>query len=48
MYWKALQLQNLLVTVKYPEMVARMLPYFKDGRIPEFGKKNFWFCEGEG
>jgi len=43
MYWKSLKQQNLPVTIKYPEMVAEMLPHFTNNEIPEFGKDNLWF-----
>lgn len=43
MYWKSVKQQNLPVTIKYPEMIARMIPYFEDKDIPEFGKNNLWF-----
>jgi hypothetical protein len=43
MYWKSSKQQNLPVTIKYPEMIAKMMPYFKDKQIPEFGKNNLWF-----
>lgn len=43
MYWKSLRQQNLPVTIKYPEMVAQIAPYFEDPGIPPFGKRNLWF-----
>lgn len=43
MYWKSVRQQNLPVTIKYPEMVAEMLPHFTGNEIPEFGKDNLWF-----
>jgi len=43
MYWKSVRQQNLPVTIKYPEMVAEMLPYFEGNEIPEYGKNNLWF-----
>ena len=43
MYWKSVRQQNLPVTIKYPEMVAEMLPYFEGNEIPEYGKDNLWF-----
>lgn len=42
-YWKSVRQQNLPVTIKYPEMVAEMLPHFDGNEIPEFGKDNLWF-----
>jgi hypothetical protein len=43
MYWKSVKQQNMPVTVKYPELVAKMFPYFKNNDIPDFGKTNLWF-----
>ncbi|MFY0673981.1 MAG: hypothetical protein JXQ87_11275 [Bacteroidia bacterium] len=43
MYWKSLRQQNLPVTIKYPEMVAQIAPYFNSPEIPPFGKRNLWF-----
>lgn len=43
MYWKSVKQQNLPVTIKYPAMVAEMLPYFNGNEIPDFGKENLWF-----
>jgi hypothetical protein len=45
MYWKSISQQNLPVTTLYPEMVARIYPYFDDDNIPEFGKSNLWICK---
>lgn len=43
MYWKSISQQNLPVTTIYPEMVAKIFPYFDREELPEFGKKNLWF-----
>ena len=43
MYWKSVSQQNLPVTIKYPEMVAEIYPYFKYDKLPEFAKENLWF-----
>lgn len=42
-YWKSVTQQNLPVTIKYPEMVAQIFPYFESSAMPEFGKENLWF-----
>ena len=43
-YWKSVKQQNLPVTIKYPEMVASIAPYFSNGNIPiGIGKDNLWF-----
>ena len=43
MYWKSVRQQNLPVTIKYPEMVAQIFPFFEGDKIPDFGKNNLWF-----
>jgi hypothetical protein len=43
MYWKSVRQQNLPVTIKYPEMVAQIAPYFEGNDIPHYGKNNLWF-----
>lgn len=43
MYWKSVRQQNLPVTIKYPEMIAKIAPHFDGDDIPEFGKDNLWF-----
>lgn len=43
-YWKSVKQQNLPITIKYPEMVASMAPYFSNGTIPAtIDKDNLWF-----
>ena len=43
MYWKSFKQQNIPVTIKYPEMIARIAPYLDGKIIPDFGKDNLWF-----
>lgn len=43
MYWKSVSQQNLPVTTIYPEMVAEIIPHFKEHHLPEFGRNNLWF-----
>lgn len=43
MYWKSLSQQNLPVTIKYPEMIAEIAPYFAGKDIPPYGKDKLWF-----
>jgi hypothetical protein len=43
MYWKSVKQQNLPITIKYPEMVAEIVPHFSDAELPFFGKTNLWF-----
>ena len=40
--WQTVKLQNLPVTLKYSEMIAKSLPYFEQNALPEFGKKTLW------
>lgn len=42
-YWKSADQQSLPVTIKYPEMVAQMLPYFKAPSLPPYARKSLWF-----
>ncbi|WP_234571620.1 hypothetical protein [Rhodohalobacter sp. 614A] len=43
LYWKSVSQQSIPVTVKYPEMVAEMFPWFESLTLPSFGRKNLWF-----
>lgn len=43
MYWKSTDQQSLPVTIKYPEMVAAIYPFFQHDKLPDFGKENLWF-----
>ena len=45
MYWKSVDQQSVPITVKYPELIARIVPYFKNDIIPnpDFGCHNPWF-----
>ena len=43
MYWKSVKQQNLPITIKYPEMVAELVPHFRKEELPAFGKTNLWF-----
>lgn len=42
LYWKSLKPQNVPITIKYPEMVAQMLPRFQAG-IKDEVKDKLWF-----
>ena len=42
-YWKSVKQQNLPVTIKYPEMIAQMMPYFNNTSIDTINTKNLWF-----
>jgi hypothetical protein len=41
-YWKSVRQQNLPVTIKYPELVAEIIPHFQSQDI-DFGQENLWF-----
>lgn len=43
MYWKSIIQQSLPVTIKYPEMVAEIYPYFQHDELPDHGKESLWF-----
>ena len=43
LYWKSVSRQWLPVTLRYPEMLAQIVPHFKYGDIPETGRESLWF-----
>jgi len=43
LYFKSVMQQNLPVTIKYPEMIAEIVPYFDNAGIPPNVKNNLWF-----
>ena len=43
MYWKSVRQQHLPVTVKYPEMIAEIVPHFEGSDISGFNENNLWF-----
>lgn len=43
LYYKSVRQQGLPVTIKYPEILASMVPRFKHESIPQFGLDNLWF-----
>lgn len=42
-YYKSVKQQNLPVTISYPEMVAKIFPWFEGEALSEFAKNNLWF-----
>jgi len=42
LYWKSVRLQNLPVTIAYPEMVAEIVPHFTNAHLPDFGRESLW------
>ena len=43
LYWKSVSSQSLPVTVKYPEMLAQIVPNFSNAEIPGAGRERLWF-----
>ncbi len=43
MYWKSVAQQNMPVTILYPQMVAKIFPYFRTPVLKDFGKESLWF-----
>lgn len=42
LYWKSVKMQNVPITIAYPELVAQYVPHFNDENLPDFGKHNLW------
>ncbi len=42
LYWKSVKMQNVPITIAYPELVAHYVPHFNDENLPDFGKHNLW------
>ena len=42
LYWKSVKMQNVPITIAYPELVAQYVPHFADEDLPDFGKHNLW------
>lgn len=42
LYWKSLRQQNVPITIKYPEMVAQLVPRFQND-IKDESKSKLWF-----
>lgn len=42
LYWKSVKMQNVPITIAYPELVAQYVPHFNDEDLPDFGKHNLW------
>lgn len=43
LYWKSISRQWLPVTLRYPEMLAQIVPHFKYIDTSEMGRENLWF-----
>jgi hypothetical protein len=42
-YWKSVKQQNLPVTIKYPSMIAQMMPHFNNATIDHIDTRHLWF-----
>ncbi len=43
LYWKSISRQSLPVTLRYPEMLAKIVPHFSRPELPRTGKETLWF-----
>lgn len=43
LYYKSVRQQALPITIKYPEMLAQVVPNFRDEGMPAAGEKSLWF-----
>lgn len=43
MYWRSVKQQNLPVTVTYPEMLAKLFPWFGSDTLNDEGRKSLFF-----
>jgi hypothetical protein len=43
LYWKSVSRQWMPVTLKYPEMLAQIVPHFKNPDMPSMGNDSLWF-----
>ena len=43
LYWKSVSTQSLPVTIRYPEMLAQIVPNFGNAEIPGAGRERLWF-----
>ena len=43
LYWKSVSRQSLPVTLRYPEMLAQIVPHFSRPELPRTGKETLWF-----
>ena len=43
LYWKSISRQSLPVTLKYPEMLAQIVPHFTHPGLPRSGRETLWF-----
>ena len=43
LYWKSVSRQWLPVTLRYPEMLAQIVPHFKHTDTGDLGSEQLWF-----
>lgn len=43
LYWKSVSRQWMPVTLRYPEMLAQIVPHFKYKDLSDTGRENLWF-----
>lgn len=43
MYWRSVKQQNLPVTITYPEMLAKLFPWFGNDSLDDEGRRNLFF-----
>ena len=43
LYWKSVSRQWMPVTLRYPELLAQIVPHFKHLDLPDMGRENLWF-----
>ena len=43
LYWKSVSRQWMPVTLRYPEMLAQIVPHFKYRDLSDTGQENLWF-----
>ncbi len=43
MHWRSVNQPTIPVTLSYPEMIARMVPWFDEKRLNDYGRNSMWF-----
>jgi len=43
LYWKSISRQSLPVTLRFPEMIAQIVPHFSRPELPRTGRETLWF-----
>ena len=42
LYCRSVKMQNVPITIAYPEIVARCVPYFTSGELSDYGRHHLW------